>query len=96
MNTEFLSRRRLLILTILPTVLLFAVTPLASRFAPQGREPQPQQFASVALPADTELERMHRIAALDVVARLEKEANHQKGTTHLTPLDLKRLRNALR
>ena len=93
MNTEFLSRRRLLVLTLLPLVLLFAATPLASHLAPQ--EPQPQQVASIDSPADTEIDRMHRVVALDVIARLENEANHQHGTTRLTPLDLKRIRNAL-
>ncbi|MES2461534.1 MAG: hypothetical protein V4671_13200 [Armatimonadota bacterium] len=37
-----------------------------------------------------------RMVALDVISRLENEARQQGGKTRLSPLDLKRLRNALR
>jgi hypothetical protein len=37
-----------------------------------------------------------RMVALDVITRLEEEARRQGGNTRLSPLDLKRLRNALR
>jgi hypothetical protein len=36
------------------------------------------------------------MVALDVIRRLEEEARRQGGNTRLTPLDLRRLRNALR
>ncbi len=37
-----------------------------------------------------------RMVALDVISRLESEARRHGGKTRLSPLDLKRLRNALR
>lgn len=37
-----------------------------------------------------------RMVALDVISRLQEEARRKGGDTKITPLDLKRLRNALR
>ena len=54
--------------------------------------PETPRISPTILP---NLRKGRRMVALDVISRLQEEASRKGGNTQVSPLDLKRLRNAL-
>jgi hypothetical protein len=99
---EPVGRRSSLVVTLLPISLLLIGCGLSPFFTKQTeatitpaagekREPSLREIA----PSEKGIKQVHRMVALDMVERLEKESRESAGNVWISPLDLRRLRNAL-
>ncbi len=68
-------------------------SPSAPALESSAYNPETPRISPSILP---NLRKGRRMVALDVISRLQEEASRRGGNTQVSPLDLKRLRNALR
>ena len=67
-------------------------SPSAPDFEASAYDPETPRISPTILP---DLRKGRRMVALDVISRLQEEASRKGGNTKVSPLDIKRLRNAL-